>query len=101
MVNLYNRFVTHCSHLLQPLYAMVKSSKRGQSVTLVLTPDEDAAFLAAKKALSETVNPSFSAQAAEISIATDASDTGTGAVLQQLVDKAGSQLPLLAQALQV
>ncbi len=86
MVNFYNRFVPHCSLLLQPLYAMVKPSKRGQSFTLVWTPDADAAFLTAKKALDETVKLSFPAQDAEISIATDVSDTGTDAVLHQLVD---------------
>ena len=34
MVNYYNRFIPRCSLLLQPLYAMLKPCKRGQSVTL-------------------------------------------------------------------
>ena len=29
MINYYNRFIPHCSLLLQPLYAMVKPCKRG------------------------------------------------------------------------
>ncbi len=76
MLNFYNRFVPQCSLLLQALYAMVKTSKRGQSVTFGWTPDVDAAFLAAK-AFSDTVKLSFPGQDADISIATDASDTGT------------------------
>ena len=84
MLNYYNRFIPHCSLLLQPLYTMVKSRKSGRSVTLIWTPDADAAFLAAKKALSDTDMLSFPPPDAEISIATDASDTGTCIVVQRI-----------------
>ena len=99
MVNFYNRFVSHCSLLLQPLNAMIKPGKRGRPVSLVWTPDADAAFIAAKKALSDAARLSFPAQDAEISIATDASDTGTGAVLQQLVDNAWKPVAFFSRKL--
>ena len=99
MVNFYNRFIPHCSLLLQPMYAMVKPGKKGRPVSLVWTPDADAAFVAAKKALSDAARLSFPAQDAEISIATDASDTGTGAVLQQLVDDAWKPVAFFSRKL--
>ena len=86
MVNYYNRFIPHCSLLLQPLYDMIKPSKRGQSVILVWTADAEAAFLSAKQALGDATMLCFPSPDAETSIAADASDVGVGAVLQQRVD---------------
>ena len=88
MINYYHRFIPHCSLLLHPLHTMIKPCKRGQSISLTWTEDTDAAFLAAKKALADATTLSFPAPDAEVSLATDASDIGTGAVLQQLVDGA-------------
>ena len=86
MVNYYNRFVPHCSLILQPLHAMIKPCKRGQSVTLLWTAEADAAFLAAKQALADATTLCFPCPDAETSIATDASNIGVGAVLQQFVE---------------
>lgn len=86
MINYYNRFIPNCSLLLQPLYAMIKPCKRGQSITLIWTPAADAAFIAAKDALSEVSTLSFPTPDADTSISTDASGTGVGAVLQQYVN---------------
>ena len=88
MVNYYNRFVPNCSLMLQPLYAMVKPAKRGQSVKLNWTPQADDAFAAAKQALVDSATLTFPSPDAPTSIATDASDTGVGAVLQQWTDGA-------------
>lgn len=92
MVNYYHRFIPRCSLLLQPLHAMIKPCKRGQSISLSWTEDTNAAFLAAKQALTDAATLSFPTPGAEISLATDASDIGTGAVLQQLV--AGEWKPI-------
>ena len=97
MVNYYNRFIPHCSLLLQPLHAMIKPAKRGQSVVLAWTHETDAAFLAAKKALCDATTLSFPAPDAEVSVATDASDIGTGAVLQQLIDGAWKPIAFFSQ----
>ena len=99
MIKYYNRFIPQCSLLLQLLYVMVKSCKRGQSVTLNWTPDTGAVFLAAKKSLSDTVMLSFSSPDAETSIVTDASDTGTSAILQQIVDSAWKPIAFFSQKL--
>ena len=86
MLNYYNRFIPSCSLLLQPLYAMIKPCKKGQSISLVWTPATEEAFTAAKQALNSVSPLSFPAPDAIISIATDASDIGIGAVLQQYAD---------------
>ena len=92
MVNFYNRFIPQCALLLRPLYAMIKPCKKGQSVTLVWTPETDEAFIAARQALSDVSPLCFPNPDADISISTDASATGIGAVLQQHVN--GSWKPL-------
>ena len=84
MVNYYNRFIPRCSLLLQPLYAMLKPAKRGQSIVLQWTAQEEDAFTAAKQALSHVATLAYPSPDATTSIATDASDTGVGGVLQQL-----------------
>ena len=85
MLNYYIRFIPHCSLLLRPLYSMIKPCKRGQSITLEWTKETEAAFLSAKQTLSEATTLCFPTPDAETSIVTDASNTGVGAVLQQLV----------------
>ena len=86
MVNYYNRFIKNCSLLLQPLYAMIKPAKRGQSVILQWTPAADEAFIAAKQILTDVATLAFPSSDAPTSIVTDASNTGVGAVLQQYTD---------------
>ena len=81
MINFYNHFIPRFSLLLQPLYAMLKPSKRGQPVALSWTEEAGTAFLAAKQALIHATALSFLVSDAETSIATDASNTGVGAVL--------------------
>ena len=86
MLNYYNRFVPRCALLLQPLYAMVKPAKRGQSITLIWTPEADDAFLAARNVFTEVSSFDFPTSDAITSLATDASDIGIGALLQQHVE---------------
>ena len=86
LVNYYNRFIKNCSLLLQPLYALLKPAKRGQSIILQWTPAADEAFLAAKQTLTDVATLAFPSPDAPTSIATDASNTGVGAVLQQFLD---------------
>ena len=99
MLNYYNRFIPRSAHLLQPLYSMMKPAKKGQSITLVWTPECDAAFLAARTALAEVSPLHFPTPDAVTSIATDASDTGLGAVLQQLIDGAWKPLAFFSKKL--
>lgn len=99
MLNYYNRFIPRCALLLQPLYAMVKPAKKGQSITLVWTPEADNAFLAARTALTDVPSLDFPTPDAVTSIATDASDTGIGAVLQQHVDGAWKPIAFFSKKL--
>jgi len=93
MINYYNRFIPKCSLLLQPLYSIIRPCKRGQSVALVWTPEADIAYDAAKQTFSAVTTLSFPSQDAPMSITTDASNTGMGAVLQQYVE--GGWKPLV------
>ena len=86
MLNYYNRFVPRCALLLQPLYSIVKPAKRGQSITLIWTPEADDAFLAARNVFTEVSSFDFPTSDAITSLATDASDIGIGALLQQHVE---------------
>jgi len=99
MINYYNRFIPKCSLLLQPLYSIIRPCKRGQSVALVWTPEADIAYDAAKHALSAVTTLSFPSQDAPMSITTDASNTGTGAVLQQYVEGGWKPLAFFSKKL--
>lgn len=98
MINYYNRFIQHYPLLLQLLYALVKPFQRCQSVTLEWTPQVDAAFLTPKETLSDTITFSY-IDSDEISIATDASDSGTRAVLQQRINGACKPIAFFSQKL--
>lgn len=99
MLNYYNRFIPHCSLLLQPLYAMIKPCKRGQSVTLNWTTDAEETFLAAKQALCDATTLGFPSPNAETSIATDASSIGVGAVLQQKIGESWKPIAFYSKKL--
>lgn len=99
MLNYYNRFIPRCAQLLQPLYSMLKPAKKGQSITLDWTSEAVDAFLAARTALADASSLDFPTPDAAISIATDASDTGIGAVLQQHVQGAWKPLAFFSKKL--
>jgi len=88
LVNFYRRFVPKAAATLKPLTdALIGSPK-----ALLWTPDLDAAFCAAKTALVAAVPLVHPDNSAEISLATDASATHVGGVLQQR--EKGSWRPL-------
>ena len=88
MINYYNRFIPRCSLLLQPLYDIIKPSKKGQSIKLIWEPSVESAFESAKDALSQVVTLSFPSPDADTCISTDASNIGSGGVLQQCINGA-------------
>ena len=97
MINYYNRFIPNCSDLLQPLYSMLKPSKKGQSIKLTWTQEAEKAFLNSKNILINGTTLSFPVSEAETSISTDASNIGTGAVLQQFIDSAWKPIAFFSQ----
>jgi hypothetical protein len=79
MINFYRRFLPGVAGTLRPLTAALS----GIPKTLPWTPDMETAFAAAKKALVAAVPLSHPLPGAVLALATDASDTHVGAVLQQ------------------
>ena len=81
-VNFYRRFIPAAARILLPLTAVLKGGKKGAEL-LNWTPEMLAAFPAIKAALLQSVCLAFPQDSAELSLATDASATHVGAVLQQ------------------
>jgi hypothetical protein len=88
LINFYRRFLPGIAGTLQPSTDLL----RGNPKTLVWSSSADAAFCAAKDALAAATALVHPLPGAVISLATDASDTHIGGVLQQLSD--GSWKPL-------
>jgi hypothetical protein len=81
MINFYRRFLPGVAGTLRPLTAALS----GNPKTLPWTPDMETAFAAAKAALVTAVPLVHPLPGAVLALATDASDTHVGAVLQQQV----------------
>jgi hypothetical protein len=88
MVNFYRRFLPGIARTLQPL----TDAFRGAPKTLEWPPTAATAFGVAKAALAAAVPLAHPAPTAVLSLATDASNTHVGGVLQQL--NGGSWQPL-------
>jgi hypothetical protein len=78
----YRRFVKDAAAIIKPLTDALKGGKSGMAAVSWL-PSLQAAFKAAKCALASLCYQEHPAAAAELSIATDASETHIGSVLQQ------------------
>jgi transposase InsO family protein len=87
MINFYRRFLPGIAKIMKPLTDATSAKGR-----LSWTPEMTLAFQAAKSALSSAIPLHFPNPSAPISLATDASNTHVGAVLQQKVH--GSWQPL-------
>ena len=85
LVNFNHRFLPHCADMMQPLHALLTSSKT-KSQTLTWNDGALAAFNATKRALANASLLSYPKSDAPTSLMTDASDTAVGAVLQQYVN---------------
>ena len=85
LVNFYHRFLPHCAELMQPLHALLASSKP-KSQTLTWNNTALAAFSAIKEALANATLLYYPKSDTPTCLMTDASDTTVGAVLQQYVD---------------
>jgi hypothetical protein len=88
MVNFYRRFTPGIAKVLEPLTTELKGGKK----TLQWSPHLDAAFNKSKQVLKNAVPLAHPAPDAAIAVATDASDTHIGGVLNQQVE--GSWQPL-------
>jgi hypothetical protein len=79
MVNFYRRFLPKCVQMLKPLTDLLK----GGAKTLEWTVSTQEAFQNAKRLLAAAVPLQHPAPNAELSLATDASNTHIGGVMQQ------------------
>ena len=98
MVNFYRRFIPAAARMLAPLSNCLKGSG-GPKQRVQWTPAMDAAFAAAKLALSRSPCLAHPDPAADISLAVDASDTHVGGVLQQLSGKGWQPLSYFSKKL--
>ena len=83
VVNFYRRFIPAAAKILLPLTAVLKGGRKGAELLLWSPPMLDT-FKAIKTALLQLVCLAFPRDNAELSLATNASATHIGAVLQQL-----------------
>ncbi len=79
IINFYRRFLPECTQILKPLNDLLK----GGAKTLEWTVSAQEAFQNAKRLLVAAVPLQHPAPNAELSLATDASDTHIGGVMQQ------------------
>ena len=92
-VNFYRRFIPAAAKILLPLTAVLKGGKKGTE-SLAWSPMMLAAFSNIKAALLRSVCLAFPKDNAELSLATDASATHVGAVLQQRESPTAAWRPL-------
>lgn len=85
LVNFYHRFLPHCAERLQPLHALLTTTKQ-QSQTLIWNDTALAAFNDIKDDLANASLLVYPNAAAPTCLMTDASDKSVGAVLQQYID---------------
>jgi hypothetical protein len=79
MVNFYRCFLPNCAQVLKPLTDLLKE----RAITLEWTASTQEAFQNAKRLLAAAVPLQHPALNDELSLATDASDTHIGGVMQQ------------------
>jgi cleavage and polyadenylation specificity factor subunit 1 len=94
MLNFFRRFLPGIAHTLRPLTDL--TSKKG---AIKWTPEMHAAFLSAKQALASATPLFHPDPSAKLSLATDASDSHVGAVLQQRQASAWQPLAFFSKKL--
>ena len=97
MVNFYNRFIPNIASILRPLYAALSGSPKPKTVEW--SQVRISSFNAAKSALSSATMLTHPVPGAPLSLVTDASDSGVGAVLQQRVNGKDSPLAFFSHQL--
>ncbi len=98
LVYIYHRFLPHCAELMIPLHALLSSCKP-KSQSLSWSDNAIAAFHATKKALAAASLLCYPQSDAPTSLATDASDTAIGAVLQQHIEGAWCPISFFSRKL--
>ena len=84
MINFYHRFIPNAASILRPLYLSLKGNPQKHILTWL--PDMVDAFQHGKSALAKSTLLAHPHMDAPLTVTSDASDNGVGAVFEQLVD---------------
>ena len=95
MITYYHRFLPNIAKILAPLHNALK----GKPKKLSWPPEADAAFKQAKDALADAAMLTYPAPNAQLQLVTDASDTATGAVLEQLTSRGPAPIAFFSRKL--
>lgn len=83
MVNFYRRSLPKAAEIQKPLTALLHNAKKNDKTPIIWNKDLDTAFDKVKNDLAKATLLAHPLQCAPLYLATDASETGIGAVLQQ------------------
>ena len=97
VINYYHRFLPDASTILHRLHALAQTKPAKK--TLVWSEDDVTTFERAKKMLCDATLLSFPAADAQLGLCTDASETGIGAALEQLIGNRWEPLGFYSKAL--
>ncbi|UYV71899.1 hypothetical protein LAZ67_9000985 [Cordylochernes scorpioides] len=97
LVNFYHRFIKNSSHILAPLYSLLKT--KSPNASLNWTSDTLEAFQNIKNALAENTLLNYPQPNSTLSILVDASNVAVGGVLQQLNDTAWEPISFFSKKL--
>lgn len=86
MINYYRTLIPHAAHLLKPLNAYLKDSRKNNQRKVNWTPEAEDSFKEAKETLATIALTTYPAPDAPLALRTDASDTCIGAALEQCVN---------------
>lgn len=101
MINYYRRFIKNLAEILNPIHDHLSELRKnkGKKFKFFWTDSCQLAFDAAKQALSQVALLAYPREDVEICIATDASATAVGAVLQQKSEKGWEPLAFFSKKL--
>ncbi|UYV66084.1 hypothetical protein LAZ67_4000104 [Cordylochernes scorpioides] len=97
LVNFYHRFIKNSSHILAPLYSLLKT--KSPNASLNWTSDTLEAFQNIKNALAENTILNYPQPNSTLSVLVDASNVAVGGVLQQLNDTAWEPISFFSKKL--
>ncbi len=94
VVNYYHRFLKDAATIMQPLNDLLKGRTKRSNAKLRWNDSTQEAFVNIKRLVQKSVKLSHPAKGAQLCLATDASSTAAGAVLQQRMDSTEPWTPV-------
>lgn len=97
LANFYRRSLRHASSVQKPLHQYLRDTRKNDKREIVWTPEAEEAFHKVKENLSNAILLYHPSADAETRLATDASDTGMGATLEQQLDNSWKPLAFFSR----